>query len=169
MMLNSDRYCTIHPRNFRTHSDEYASILILCAVHFEYSAKLYLKLINDKLNTDHMNMRGIHEAILRVRPNMPKFAAKMPYHSLTTQPLIEWTDPNRQLPWWQAYNNIKHDFVTNIQQADQMSALNALSSCLCVLLYYYEGCMDRIQTHTSLFYYDKPKTWITNDGWEVLP
>ena len=120
---------TSKSKNGKTFSNEFAKLLLLSASEFEEIAKALCSESGHAVS-NKANITEISKTILYLYPSIINSKINTSYQ--ITTPLAEWsvTGPNSGLPWWKAYNKIKHDRTNNFESANLNNCLNVLASLM---------------------------------------
>lgn len=136
--INLTRYIDIHTNNYDVFSDEVHKQLLSIGVEFENINKI----INIELgiNLTQNNIEGFSEWLRSQNTVFPIINIKLSKENIYLEPFKEWSNNKNYtpLPWWQAYNKIKHNRYENYLNVNFEHLLNALSS-----LYYCEMYLVR--------------------------
>lgn len=136
-------------KNEKTFSNEFAKLLLLSASEFEVIAKALCSESGHAVS-DKANITEISKTILYLYPSIINSKINTPYQ--ITTPLAEWsvTEPNSGLPWWKAYNKIKHDRTNNFESANLNNCLNALASLMVLELYLAQIVLRNLDSITPI-------------------
>lgn len=130
-LVNLSRYVELHERNLGVFSHEVRELLLLACIDVETSFRSIFSLSvagtteETRLSTadyfricEPFYLREF-EARLRHFPSLPNF-----------RPFLEWdaARPTASLPWFSAYNAIKHNREGSLDQATLGACLNALAA-----------------------------------------
>lgn len=122
--------------NLKTYSLELAKQLISIAAEFETIAQLLCKQIQ---GGDVGNIGQYKEIIL---PRFPKMGSTPvyidQYKQMTIYPLKPWEKAGGDLPWWNAYGDMKHRRHLHFEKATLENVLHALGSLLVLESYLYQ-------------------------------
>ena len=139
--------------NGRAFSNEFAKILLLTASEFEVIGK-NLCLVSGVVGTDNANIATISDHLLRIFPNIKQTIISTPYISF--HPLAHWklvsvnhTMVVEGLPWWKAYNSIKHARGDNFKKANLSNCINALASLTVLELYLSQKALGNMNYISS--------------------
>jgi hypothetical protein len=126
---NQFRYLEPHPKNKDAFGHELRQLLILACTEVESSCKAVLKANNystpgNWATRDYVKLMGPlrlreWDAYLQFHPEYPTIA-----------PFATWNDasPTQSLPWYDAYNAVKHDREDNFQRATLEHVISAMSA-----------------------------------------
>lgn len=135
--------------NGKTFSNEFAKLLLLSASEFEVIAKvLYIEsgyTVNNKTNITELS-----KTILCLYPKIINTKVTTPYNII--MPLSKWsiTKPYYGIPWWNAYNKIKHDRTNNFEAANLNNSLNSLASLMILELYLSQKVLGNLDVITPI-------------------
>jgi hypothetical protein len=166
-LVSSRRFCEISVRNFESFSDEYAKIVILSSIHFEFIVKTLLK---ERLPSASLqDIVTIREQLMGLRPGIATMKVPLPSAGIDVSPLTAWRN-NKSPDWWTAYTRLKHDYGGNRNRGNQRNAVEALAACMTALLYFLEDDIPNIEPYPIILYYDRPPFLLGYpEPWQKLP
>ncbi len=135
--------------NGKTFSNEFAKLLLLSTSEFEVIAKaIYIEsgyTVNNKTN-----IKELSKTILYLYPKIINTKITTPYNII--MPLSKWsvTKPDYGIPWWNAYNKIKHDRTNNFEAANLNNSLNSLASLMILELYLSQKVLGNLDVITPI-------------------
>jgi hypothetical protein len=165
VMDNLFRYLEPHPKNAKAFGHELRQLLILACTEVESSCKAVLKAneyptpTNDRWSTkDYVKVAApLHlrewEVGLRFHPDYPRF-----------KPFEHWNDanPTKSLPWYNAYNAVKHDREDNFQEATLESALFAVGAAYLMVPAQFGLFQNVFASQGDALYVEEP-TWAPSE------
>lgn len=135
--------------NGKTFSNEFAKLLLLSASEFEVIAKALCTESGTSIS-NKANIKEISKTILSLYPNIINTKIDTPYQII--KPLAKWsaTKPDFGIPWWNAYNKIKHDRTNNFEAANLNNCLESLSSLMILELYLSQKVLGNLDVITPI-------------------
>lgn len=163
-------------------SNEFAKLLMLSASEFEVIGKS-LCTESGRTIRSNANIISITKEILSIFPHIGETSITTPYQ--TIQPLKNWrigkvlnkngsyNDTVEGIPWWKAYDKIKHNRRESFENANLQNSVDAIASLMVLELYLSKivaGDMNKI-TSIGCDYFDCSYglSYIVADGIEKLP
>ncbi len=150
--------------NFLAYGHKIRELLILACTEVEY---LLLKVLNENgypqksmyKTSDYVKCTDVlqldkYEVVLSQYPNLKKF-----------KPFFNWDkkNPTKSIPWYSAYNSVKHNRGDNIKEANLENLLDAISAIhILIVSQYGLHVFDGIQSQTddkSIFQTIKSPDW----------
>jgi hypothetical protein len=130
------RICrVVHPieANFAAYGHEIRNIIIIACTEVEADWKNILEANGQKARN-----RGDY---VKLAPAMKlaEYRIALPWYPWLDPiaPFEHWMPPEKLLPWYDAYNNIKHDREKNFSQAELIHALTSVTGCFVMLCAQY--------------------------------
>jgi hypothetical protein len=128
----------VHPirKNFKTYGHEIRNIIIIASTEVEAHWKNILK-------ANGCNGRSTREYVKLSQPmRLGEYRVVLPWYPWLEPiaPFENWMPgeaPTQRLPWYNDYNNIKHDRETNFAQATLINALKSVTGCFVMLCAQY--------------------------------
>lgn len=135
--------------NGKTFSNEFAKLLLLSASEFEVIAK-DLCAESGHAVYDKANIKEISETVLLLYPNIINTKISTPYQVI--KPLATWSITETQfgIPWWHAYNKVKHDRTQNFEEANLNNCLEVLASLMVLELYLSQKVLGNLDLITPI-------------------
>lgn len=122
--------------NHTTYSDNFAKLLLAVGSEVDTIAKAICHQLSatseadtimkyrDELTAGFLGIHTIDILVMRT--------------AQTLNPWTEWGIPTPTSPsWWKGYNNVKHNRIINLNDANQENCINALAGLFALNLYYY--------------------------------
>lgn len=136
------RYINIHSNNYKTFSDEIHKQLLSVAMEFENINKEINKELGNKLN-DRCNIVEFGKWLFDSVTDYENIVIEIKFskENLILNPFKKekFKEKNgkeiEQIPWWRAYNQIKHDRYKNYIDVNFEHLLNALAALLYCEMY----------------------------------
>lgn len=139
---------TIYPAgdNIKSYGHEIRNILILACTEVEAQLKGILRANGYELNTAKADKKFEfsmnHYFKLFDILKLKRYSIDLPYYSelIKIKPFAEWAllpSPTDSLPWYKAYNDIKHDNELKFPEAKLTHAINAVCAVYVLLLAQY--------------------------------
>lgn len=151
------------------YSDYFKQIIVLASSEFEVMGRALCELKGHKVG----NIVGISESILGDFPQIGIFEVSTPFWVNT--PLLEWQVNDGQvkgLPWWKAYNSLKHGHKDGYKQATLENAIISLETLYIVdlyLMYLLFGDMSIASTYPTVYFKCKYLSHPVSAGEGLLP
>lgn len=126
--------------NFRTFSIEFVRLYLAIGSEIDVVAKLLCKKIqpNCKLSNSIDSYRPV---ICTAYPKLPDLPVHIPRHGIELHPWREWNS-NKNPPWWQSYNAVKHERNAFFSHANLGNTFNALAGLLIMTGYLYGEALE---------------------------
>jgi hypothetical protein len=121
------------PDNFNAYGHEIRNLIIIACTEVEAQWKNILK-----ANGVEGRNRG-HYIKLSRPMRLTEYRVALPWYPWLDHvaPFENWVPPANDLPWYVAYNKIKHDRESNFAQATLRSALESVTACFVMLCAQY--------------------------------
>jgi hypothetical protein len=121
--------------NYKTHSLEFARIIMAASAEVDAIAKEFCKAIDLQSNAN--NILGYASKIIPAHPNIVNVEMAAPRFNVKCRPWSTWSE-NESPSWWRTNNNIKHDRGNNFKEANLENAIAAVSGLLSIILYFHK-------------------------------
>lgn len=130
-LTDISRSVQMDDRNAKTFGDEFRNLLILCCTEFEAISKSILRAHNSPSNNivDFFKLEKpcrLSEYEISLR-RFPGLSILSPFGVWGQQAGYE------RLDWYKAYNDTKHDRISNITEANLINCVSALSGVIAIL------------------------------------
>jgi hypothetical protein len=120
----------VHPAepNFNAYGHDIRNLLILAATEVEAHCK-------GILTANGIRARDTHDyAKLSGAMRLGEYAIRLPFYPWLKplKPFVDWKPsktPTKDLPWYDAYNDVKHDRETLFERATLLYAVQAVAAC----------------------------------------
>ena len=135
---NSTRYIELCTDNFSTYSIDFVNQLQAIGTETE----AIMKVMCGFNATDRKNIYDYAVNLLATYPTLTNWEIKT--RDITLKPFDGWTQTNAatSLPWWNAYNNIKHSRNANFKDASLENTLYALMGLYLLEMIYFKKIAD---------------------------
>ncbi len=168
------RYIGVHKDNYKTFSDEIHKQLLSVAMEFENLNKKISKELQETLS-EKCNISHFTNWLFKDENLWKNIVIKVLYSKenleLTPFKKEKFKDKDgkekEQMPWWKAYNSIKHDRYGSYSEVNFEHLLNALAALNYCEMYLVRdigsktGEIDVPNEYSELF---EIKDWVTRDG-----
>ena len=151
------RFVDFSTNNFKTHSLEFARIIMAASAEIDTIAKEFCRSINPQSTAD--NILKYAAEIIPAHRNITNIEIAAPRHNIKFKPWDSWSN-SASPSWWKANNSIKHDRANNFKEANLENAISAASGLLSIILYFYKQKNGK-QVEISVF--DGPKLFCVTD------
>lgn len=131
------RYVSIHSNNYKTFSDEIHKQLLSVAMEFENINKEIMKELGNELN-EKCNIIEFGKWLFDSGANYKDIVIEIKFskENLILNPFKkEKFGEKEQMPWWRAYNKIKHNRYESYSDVNFEHLLNALAALLYCEMY----------------------------------
>jgi len=162
-VIHTSSYVHFHEDNLNAFSYEFANLQYSIGAELDSFFKVYC----GYQTTDVTNIRDYADQILTNRyTNIIDQEIILREYDINIKPFSGWDKnlPKQSLPWWTAYDNIKHSRYDNIKDASLKNVLNLLGGLYLLEMKYlkeladYYSDMDCPDYDSSLF---ELKNWNT--------
>lgn len=148
-------YVAIDPNLHGVYSIAYLKTLLSACSAIEQLGKEYCRFKGVAL-PDKPSIYKVRDGIKGKNQNFPNACCYIPRFSWLGE-LMPWKDDDWKVeggpPWWQAYNDSKHNAY---ECSTQMSVIYCLAGLFCLNLAYYEKKANEFDLSAALFY-DQPR------------
>lgn len=122
--------------NFETYSFEYVHLLLSICAALENTLQAFENYPSGKWDKIRSFLNG------NFKESPPVIAVK-DHPEILLRPFPKASEDEKLvIPWWDAYNNIKHNWVHNLKSANMGCTINALAALFTI-------CMVFIKTHST--------------------
>ena len=124
--LATVNYVELNQANFQSFSNEYALLLQAIGAELDNFFKIYCGFDP----TDRKKIVDYAAFILSDFPDITTEKIEVLDTEIEVQPCEGWnvSSPAQSLPWWKAFDDIKHNRIGNFAQANQENILNMLAA-----------------------------------------
>ena len=142
------RFVDFSTNNFKTHSLEFARIIMAASAEIDAIAKEFCKSINPQSSAD--NILKYAAEIIPAHPNITNIEIVAPRHNIKFKPWDGWSTSASPF-WWRA---------NNVEEANLENAIAAANGLLSIILYYYK---QKNGKQIELSVLDGPKLFCVTD------
>lgn len=163
-VVNLSRYIDIRQSNLKTSSNEIISQLLNVGSEIDVICKEICSLGEN----DRKEMKTYSKWFIANVDNIDSIKISVRDTDLILQPFEYWKkNKSEVLPWWKAYNDVKHDRGNNFEQGNLKNLINALGALYFLEMFYIKKIdnensapnhIDVPKTPSKLFKIDK---WVT--------
>lgn len=145
-------------QNYDTYSVTYTNILLSSCSEIEVIAKLICQKVDSnadylssevpnkngtKMVRNRVDMEVLSSTLLKRFPHIHQARAEILNKHKMIYPFECWKDKSCELPWWKAYNMVKHYRHQNFSDATLENALNSVAALIILNSYLYELVMEK--------------------------
>ena len=153
--LRVSRYVHFNISNNKTHSIEFARIILSVGSEVDVVAKGISKEITGKATE---NIKEHMSTLMSKFPDIPKHKVFMDRFGMDVVPWENWEN-NKSPDWWHSYNNVKHNRGKHFQEANLENTFRAIAGLFILLVYYLRGMgADIVRPSPSLLSTDEALT-----------
>lgn len=166
--IDTTQYVELSSDNFETYSLEYVNLLQSIGSEVDVFMKVICKFDQSarKTITDYCKV------IIPKYPNIKEQSVSVQLLNEAIKPFKNWNSKKakKSLPWWEAYDTVKHGRIDNYRLANLENVLKALSALYLLEMYYLKDIakadeMDIPERNSELFTLDNWETrYITSNG-----
>ncbi|WP_022664771.1 hypothetical protein [Desulfospira joergensenii] len=157
-LVGISRFVELSEDNYEVYSIEFAKLFLSICSEVDVVAKLLCKeadspLFDKTKGSRDPNMSTYRCVINSKFPDFHKAQVKIPLYNLSFEP---WNNfkIDKSLPWWNEYNDVKHERNINFKKANLGNVLFSMSGLMVLLVYLYG-----YQSVVSLTSPNKPKLY----------
>lgn len=174
------RYIEPAEQNNEVYSIELARIIMTATQEVDCVLKVICELLQNGSNPRNINdYRAVVKSDL---PELIQEVVYLPKYGMQSQPWINWNEEENNPLWWKANNNIKHDRLSNFNNATLKNAYNSVGGLLICVNYLYKLQKEKntgssqswteitssLQPYSTLFqmqeaYYHRPGQWSSSE------
>lgn len=124
--LETVNYAALDQRNYSVFSNEYAMLLQAIGAELDNFFKVYCGFAS----SDRKNISDYAAFLMKDFPTITSESVKLLGSDIWVTPFQGWTTTAsaQSLPWWQAFDNVKHNRTDNFSDANQGNVLNMLAA-----------------------------------------
>lgn len=124
--INTLNYVELSPQNYKTYSNEFAFLMQSIGAELDSFFKIYC----DFLPTDRKTISDYAATMLQKDIGITTETIIIMGKDITLTPFHNWNSAtaSQSLPWWQAFDKIKHSRVQNCSGASLKNCLNSLAA-----------------------------------------
>ena len=136
--LETTLYVELDTANYSTYSNAYLKLLLTLGSEVDNALRELSGL------TGRSNISAYAQFVLNKYPNIVNQVVKTTIGNIKLTPFLGWSisQPSQTLSFWNAYNEIKHDRVTNLHNASLANVLNALAGLYVIEMYRLKELYD---------------------------
>ena len=161
LMEQLQRICqTIHPcrKTFKCYGHEIRNLLILACTEVE--AQWRAILVANGMSVPGNRFNTNHYVQLAKPLRLDEYAISLPYYPWLEpiRPFSGWHvagKPTQDLPWYDAYNAVKHDRENNFRMGTLLRALKAVCACVVMLVAQF-GAGETFRWRQEFGYFFRP-------------
>jgi len=142
VMFDIFRYISCHQRNFDTYSVTLESLLVDTCSFFDSLCQTFIR---------ETSRTGVVFKPLSYHPDKLSGFAVLPFE--------EWARENAPSAWWKAFTDLKHDRLSNFQQAKMRNVIYALAAVYVILTFRNEADFKAGKVAAELYNLFVPKYW----------
>lgn len=141
-------------KNFDTYSLELVHQLQMIGSEIDVVMKVICESESNVSLRSRPNIQDYYPIILQKFPKIKSLSVKC--YDFSYKPFENWDEqfPSQSLPWWQAYNDVKHNRALKFEKGNFKMVMHALSAlCMLEMLYIKEisDIIDRPQKESDIF------------------
>lgn len=140
--LNSLKYVELNPLNYNTYSIEFANQLISIGSELD----VFFKVVSNLNSGIRPNISDYYKEVTKKFPNIKDQEVIIKdKREIKIKPFETWEESKagQSLDWWDAYNNIKHNRVENMEKANLKNAFNILGALFILEMYLFKDIYNR--------------------------
>ena len=124
--IDTTNYVTLAEDNYGTYSNEYAALMQMIGGELDSFFKVYC----GYAPTDFKKISDYYTYLMQDYPDVLNQKINVRSADIVFQPFAGWdgTRAKQSLPWWMAFDNIKHSRAVNKQDANQKNTLYLLGA-----------------------------------------
>lgn len=124
--IDTTNYVTLAEDNYGTYSNEYAALMQMIGGELDSFFKVYC----GYAPTDFKKISDYYTYLMQDYPDVLNQKINVRSADIVFQPFAGWdgTRAKQSLPWWMAFDNIKHSRAVNKRDANQKNTLYLLGA-----------------------------------------
>ena len=124
--IHTTNYVTLAEDNYGTYSNEYAALMQMIGGELDSFFKVYC----GYAPTDFKKISDYYTYLMQDYPDVLNQKINVRSADIVFQPFAGWdgTRAKQSLPWWMAFDNIKHSRAVNKRDANQKNTLYLLGA-----------------------------------------
>lgn len=139
---NATRYVELDEANFATYSLEFTRIILTACSEVEVVCRHLCDLAyperNNYFTENKVGMKKLAKSILAKYPKIYQAKMSTPRLGEDIFPFAPWKEGCKDvLPWWYAYNRVKHNRGTEYKKATLENAVYSVAGLLVIVSYLY--------------------------------
>ena len=138
-LFETSRYVDFSKRNFKTHSIEFAQLLLASSSEVDVIAKGICRYLDPELKPGNIDD---YRAIIRTHiPRIHREQVFVPRFGLKFRPWLNWGKEENP-SWWKSHNKVKHQRTAYFRDANLQNTLNSMGGLIIFIFHYYRLDMD---------------------------
>jgi len=130
--LRVSRYVHFHTDNNKTHSIEFARLILSACAEVDVVAK---NLTNELTGKPTDNIMDHMDVLKKTYPDIPNHKVFMDRFGMDVAPWENWGQ-GKSPDWWRSYNDVKHNRGQHFQKANLENTFRSIAGLLILLIYY---------------------------------
>ena len=160
--IHTTNYVTLAEDNYGTYSNEYAALMQMIGGELDSFFKVYC----GYAPTDFKKISDYYTYLMQDYPDVLNQKINVRSADIVFQPFAGWdgTRAKQSLPWWMAFDNIKHSRAVNKRDANQKNTLYLLGALYLLEMKYLKNLAKGTRITDSP---DKLSILFDLPGWET--
>ena len=160
--IHTTSYVTLAEDNYGTYSNEYAALMQMIGGELDSFFKVYC----GYAPTDFKKISDYYTYLMQDYPDVLNQKINVRSADIVFQPFAGWdgTRAKQSLPWWMAFDNIKHSRAVNKRDANQKNTLYLLGALYLLEMKYLKDITEKSGGRDIP---DKESNLFILDGWET--
>ena len=160
--IHTTNYVTLAEDNYGTYSNEYAALMQMIGGELDSFFKVYC----GYAPTDFKKISDYYTYLMQDYPDVLNQKINVRSADIVFQPFAGWdgTRAKQSLPWWMAFDNIKHSRAVNKRDANQKNTLYLLGALYLLEMKYLKDITEKSGGRDIP---DKESNLFILDGWET--
>ena len=160
--IHTTNYVTLSTDNDNAYSNEYAALMQMIGGELDSFFKVYC----GYAYTDFKKINDYHTYLMQDYPDVLNQKINVRSADIVFQPFAGWdrARAKQSLPWWMAFDNIKHSRAVNKHDANQKNTLYLLGALYLLEMKYLKDITEESGERNIP---DKESNLFTLDGWET--
>ena len=160
--IHTTNYVTLSTDNDNAYSNEYAALMQMIGGELDSFFKVYC----GYAPTDFKKINDYYTYLIQDYPDVLNQKINVRSADIVFQPFAGWdgTRAKQSLPWWMAFDNIKHSRAVNKRDANQKNTLYLLGALYLLEMKYLKDITEKSGGRDIP---DKESNLFILDGWET--
>lgn len=160
--IHTTNYVTLSTDNDNAYSNEYAALMQMIGGELDSFFKVYC----GYAPTDFKKINDYYTYLMQDYPDVLNQKINVRSADIVFQPFAGWdgTRAKQSLPWWMAFDNIKHSRAVNKRDANQKNTLYLLGALYLLEMKYLKDITEKSGGRDIP---DKESNLFILDGWET--
>lgn len=160
--IHTTNYVTLSTDNDNAYSNEYAALMQMIGGELDSFFKVYC----GYAPTDFKKISDYYTYLMQDYPDVLNQQINVRSADIVFQPFAGWdgTRAKQSLPWWMAFDNIKHSRAVNKRDANQKNTLYLLGALYLLEMKYLKDITEKSGGRDIP---DKESNLFILDGWET--